>query len=565
MRFEWIDLHLVSKEVLPGLEGSKIEKVYVTSKEQVLLCFYGEGQKKFLKASFDKDFASLFQVPGKGETPSEPSAFCSQLRKYLESSRLRAYSLAESDRVLKLDFERAEERCSLVFDFRGPKSNLYLLDERAQVLGCLAQKDIHDFAPKQEWAWPETMGESLFEMDEEQLQADLESLSSREVLRKIRELTPSLLDIYSSHEGGESLKDLLQSMLDDPYPHLMIGEMGPEDYSFLKTSKEGCKSTTVSSVSETLRQFFEDRKTLDLLKKVKARVLKGLDKEEGFLDKKLERLQEKLKEYENFEEVEKLGSLLNAQRDRFVQFQKKVRLFDFYNDDREIEIEVDPRKSLQANIDSFFKKARKFKRGIEKVEAQIQEVEELRKLIQRVRDQVRHESDFHVLEDQQQSLEQMGLLAFKQKSRQVKKSRKSSKKARKTEIRMFYSSEGAKIYAGRNDSENDTIVRQLGSREDLWFHVEGNRGAHVLLKHTRDSGKESEREAAQLAAFFSGRKYEAKALVMYTEIKNVKKLQGMAPGQVKVGRYNTISVRLDSGILRKLEKNRGKLLKDAKN
>ena len=113
-------------------------------------------------------------------------------------------------------------------------------------------------------------------------------------------------------------------------------------------------------------------------------------------------------------------------------------------------------------------------------------------------------------------------------------------------IREFTSSSGLKILVGQDDASNDELTFKIGKSNDLWFHVSGSPGSHVLLKSSENSAtpdKESIREAAELAAWFSKMRQGGKVAVKYCFVQNVKKPRGAKPGSVHIYRDKTILVR----------------------
>ena len=74
---------------------------------------------------------------------------------------------------------------------------------------------------------------------------------------------------------------------------------------------------------------------------------------------------------------------------------------------------------------------------------------------------------------------------------------------------------------------------------------------YVLIR----TGRISKQEAAQLAAYLSRKKNDVKAEVMYTAIKHVRKLPGMKPGEVSLRQFDCMQIKVDLGILSKLERN----------
>ncbi len=106
------------------------------------------------------------------------------------------------------------------------------------------------------------------------------------------------------------------------------------------------------------------------------------------------------------------------------------------------------------------------------------------------------------------------------------------------------SSDGWLIYIGRNRIENDVLISKLAAPHDLWLHVQGQEGAHVLIKNPnkQDPPGSTLKEAAQLAARFSRVSLGAKVRVVYTHVKYVKKIGKDKPGMVRYENERTLEV-----------------------
>jgi hypothetical protein len=102
-------------------------------------------------------------------------------------------------------------------------------------------------------------------------------------------------------------------------------------------------------------------------------------------------------------------------------------------------------------------------------------------------------------------------------------------------VQAFESSDGIEILRGRDAKGNWTLLR-LANPYDLWMHVEGGPGAHVIIR--RAQGQElpqrSLLEAAHLALVKSWRRDSARAGVLCAQAQHVRLVKGGKPGSVRV-------------------------------
>ena len=121
-------------------------------------------------------------------------------------------------------------------------------------------------------------------------------------------------------------------------------------------------------------------------------------------------------------------------------------------------------------------------------------------------------------------------------------------------FRTYRSSGGLEIWVGRGAASNDTLTFHESSPKDVWLHARDSAGAHVVLRWSRDEPPPSRdlEEAAVLAAWHSKSRGSALVPVDWTRRKYVRKARGGAPGLVLVQRSETVFVKPDERVERRL-------------
>jgi len=110
-------------------------------------------------------------------------------------------------------------------------------------------------------------------------------------------------------------------------------------------------------------------------------------------------------------------------------------------------------------------------------------------------------------------------------------------------IKKYSSSGGLDILVGQDDASNDYLSLKLADANDLWFHVAGFPGSHVVLRCAgTEADKESISEAAALAAWFSKMRNGRNVAVHYCLAQNVSKPRKAKPGTVTIRREKKIKV-----------------------
>lgn len=113
-------------------------------------------------------------------------------------------------------------------------------------------------------------------------------------------------------------------------------------------------------------------------------------------------------------------------------------------------------------------------------------------------------------------------------------------------IKRFQSSTGLEILVGLDDESNDKLTFTVGHANDIWLHVSGVSGSHVILRCGEakvQPDKFSLREAAGLAAWFSKMRNGGKVSVSYCTVKSVRKPRGAKTGTVSIKGAQKVKVR----------------------
>ena len=111
--------------------------------------------------------------------------------------------------------------------------------------------------------------------------------------------------------------------------------------------------------------------------------------------------------------------------------------------------------------------------------------------------------------------------------------------------RRYPTAGGLEIWVGRSDAANDHLTTRLARGKDLFFHLDGAPGSHVILRTggRDDPPSEALLDACELAVHFSRAKKASRADVHVVPIKNVRKSKGAKPGLVTVHGGRSVHLR----------------------
>ncbi len=196
-----------------------------------------------------------------------------------------------------------------------------------------------------------------------------------------------------------------------------------------------------------------------------------------------------------------------------------------------VAIPLSPKLSPKENVELLYKKYKKYVTGMVKLEKTLATACERQTVLE----------GKIVAAQAANAVESLGVSTVKK----TKKKKPVPKDSEGAAFRKFVSADGYDMFVGRNDRQNDELVK-MGKGNDLWFHIRDFPGSHVLVRVKRgaDVPRGTIEEAARLAVKYSSRAQEGKGTVVYTNVKYLKKPKGAKPGAVLVTREKTLSVGL---------------------
>jgi predicted ribosome quality control (RQC) complex YloA/Tae2 family protein len=105
--------------------------------------------------------------------------------------------------------------------------------------------------------------------------------------------------------------------------------------------------------------------------------------------------------------------------------------------------------------------------------------------------------------------------------------------------------DGFVVYVGKDAKSNDHLTFNIADKEDIWMHVKGVPGSHVVIRVKENLPIDSViKKAAELAKKNSKASKDSKVTVVYCQRRFVKKEPGMNDGQVKVDYKNSYEVQV---------------------
>lgn len=558
-------LSCVVWEILKESEGARIEKVYQPDRDEIHIQMRSRsgGRRLLINAGSTNPRIGFTETPK--ENPQNPPMLCVLLRKHLQGARLSAVEQLGFERAVMLTFDTRDEmgfdtRCYLVAELMGKYSNLIFLDKDKRIVSSLKTVDfttsslrqvlpgmLYELPPKQDKRDPLDVGESelleIFASAPQGMAADkvitssllgISSTVAREmVYRACGDITARIGEISHVSLTGAFSDIIGQIKTADFTPTAVLEGERVAEYAFCELTHYGTLEVKhYDSPSQMLDEYFESRDREVRVRQRATDILKIVSNAETRLIKKLEKQHAELADCALGTEYKRQGDLITANLYAMERGMRSVELVDYGSYDEEsgefakISITLDPRLSPAANAQRLYKKYNKCKSAERELSAQIEIGERELEYIRSVSDALSRAENASDLVEIRDELYMSGYAS------KMKYYRPQKRKAQAACMR-FRTTEGYTVLCGKNNMQNDSITFEMSRKNDYWFHVKGSAGSHaVMLCNGEEPNAESFTEAAEIAAYYSSRRGGVAIPVDYTLVKNVKKLQGGAPGLV---------------------------------
>ena len=568
MRLDGLTLLELSKEIDYSCSGMRVDRISSVGPWAVL---FGMQDGSGILVSSSPKGARAVVTEAKAPMRSDASGFVMVLRKHLEGGRLVKALKRPLENSLSLCFRGWDDDEGvnlkyLVLEAVGARSNMFFIDGSGTIIDSLKKsKDARSslrpdmpgerFEPLPAFELPDALSCSK----EAFVAAALRTKAARPGIAAAAAIAGGLYGISEAH-----VKDLME---ESGCISSDIAEVAAASYEALRARQRAFKDRVwpcmiiddggKSRISLVLAQEAQGNKPSKCLEAL----LRGIDEAEGTASRKaltsrelaaaLERAENKLgirtRELAQAEEGDRYRIWADAILASMHELNGKVPQLAVLTDYSEeepgkIEVPMDPDRSAAKNAEGYYKKYNRSKRAkkmlLDLIESSRRELEYLTG----VKDALDRAEQPKVVDQIREELAHAGYL----KGRRPKQADTKKRKAAVPQPAEYTLPTGHRLFVGRNNAQNDELTFSIANPWDLWFHVKGAPGSHVVLRLDRGETPQDSaiEEAARIALENSSLRGLAKAEVDYTEVRRVKKIKGGLPGAVTFTGQKTVSVKL---------------------
>jgi predicted ribosome quality control (RQC) complex YloA/Tae2 family protein len=606
MPLDAICLTAIKNELAESITGSKIEKIQQPERDLIILSLRNTGnQSHRLLISAGSGDSRVHITGHKFDNPQAPPMFCMLLRKHLTGARVIDISQPSAERVLVIKLEsintfgeRVKKR--LIIELIGRQTNIILIDSDDIIVDCLRRiggelNEKRSVLPGLLYRTPpiqeeklnplnitsERLSKLLLNAKDEPIEKWLISTFaafSPLICREIawRAYGDTDFRIGAINDDGEALLKAFLSLLEQVNsnefePWLISSDDGkPLDFSYTHIRQYETKysSKRESSFSYLLDVFFTLSGQQKRINRKSAVTIKVMTNARDRQVRKLIAQKSEYEETSNRDYLRECGDLITANLHSLRKGQLFLAADDFFTDNSGVrEIKLDALKTPQQNAAKYYKAYTKAKNARSYLSEQIQNGERELDYIESVIEQLKRVENEQEINEIRNELSQTGYIKpprnlgmFGQQRQKVQGKQQKGRAQKKAKSRhiestphRFSSSSGFRIYAGKNNVQNDTLTLKSAARSDIWLHAQKIHGSHVIISCAGSSPDDATlKEAASIAAYYSAARNDGKVPVDYTPVKNVKKPSGGRPGMVIYNDFKTILAVPDEELVKRL-------------
>lgn len=543
------------RDDLDGLLGARVQQVVLTDDLSIGLELYAR-ERRYLTLSADSQTAHVLLAPERlrrGRDTETPLLLL--LRKWVRGARLVDIAQPAWERMLVFDFAGVEGGCRLAAEIMDRYSNLVLIGPDGRVLDAakrigpqLNRRRVtlpgQPYAPPPPPAnrgaprgvdWEQLLAEAAPDQPlHYALTGRLRGVSptlAREVATRATGHPTALPSSASAGALARAMTQLLAPLDNGAWePHMGLDDHGQvvafAPYRLLQCAR----SVPIADISTAISRFFAGRLATDAYAAARREVQAAIESSAHRIGQALAQVTEQLPDAQQMERLRENGELLLAYQHQIVPGSEDVTVPDHYGEMRRIAL--DAGLSPLDNAHACFRRYAKARRAADELPARIAELNAHRAYLDQLAADLASAETRGEIDAVRDALVAAGWLS--------QPSRRSAPVGGPTRVVV----DGFTIFVGRNAHQNEEVTFKRAAPDDLWLHVRGRPGPHVVIKAAGQAVPEPvvERAAALAARCAGARQADTRLPVDVTLRRFVRRMPGGHPGMVTYRNERTLWV-----------------------
>lgn len=563
MAFDGIVISNIVYELSERLTGGRISKIAMPENAELLISVKNNSENYRLLISADASLPLLYLTDINKQSPITAPNFCMLLRKYIGSAKITGISQLGLERIVKIALEHRDELGDLkekymYIELMGKHSNIIFTDDEDNIIDSIkhisaSQSSVREVLPGRKYYIPDKLSKiNPLALTPDIFKNTIKSSNvsiSKAIYTAFSGISPIAADEICfrcsvdsdthtsmlSDEDIDKLYNSMQSIMElikthNYNPHIIYSSDSPIDFSSISLSclEKGKDYTTkeFESISVALFSFYSSKEASIRIKQkssdLRKLVLTLLER----ASKKYDLQEKQLKDAGKKDKYKTYADMLRTYGYSLKGGEDKLICENYYEDNAPITVPLDKDLDANQNAKKYYDKYSKLKRTEETLSAEIKHTKNTIDHLQSILTAIDIATDEADLTQIKQELSDFGYI---KKHMPNKKDRSGSKQ----KPLSFTTSDGYKIYVGKNNYQNEELTFKIATGNDWWFHAKNAPGSHVIVKSNDTELPDHIYEiAGSLAAYYSSKRDSDKVEIDYTQKKNIKKVAGAAPGFV---------------------------------
>jgi predicted ribosome quality control (RQC) complex YloA/Tae2 family protein len=541
---------------LHSLVGAKIQDSVIASPHSIALELYHHRQRQWLLVSAHPKWARIAlhqqRIP-RGVDHASPLLLL--LRKYVEGGRISAVTQPDLERIIVLSIVKNHEprnteelatdeaptltMVQLVVEIMDQRSNIFLLDEQGTILECVkrvtAQMSRRTALPQHAYQPPPP----IVKADPRQT-ATAEMLTdlaaqpdlAKALVATFRGVSPLLAReaVARGHHEVTAVVHALRDLFCEPQQACIVAD--PHSNQPIQFAAYHLSHVTgaqrVDSINDAVVAYYTAHEMLGDYQRRRDFLRQRIGEYRERIERQLLNLRHEMTRADAMDQLRWEGEMIYAYMHEITPDRTELVV------DGQI-IKLEPRVNPSLQAQARFKAYDKAKAAVAGLPERITTAETELSGIDETLAYLAMADTFENIESVARDALQAGWLRSSDIPKQAR--------ARPVPPLRIVIDDSTIAYVGRNAYQNQLVTFTIGDANDLWLHVRGIPGAHVIVKHSgRALSDQALLRAAQLAAYYSSHRHEPAVDVDLCRRSAVRRIKGGPVGLVSYHADTTMRV-----------------------
>lgn len=553
MHLDGFFFNALTQELNTELSGSRVEDVYTTQAGNLLIQVRAPGKTLRLEASVTAPPFAFF-LTREGQREKVPNVFAQTLRKQLVGLFCISVVNPPFDRrgVISFSTSPTGQADTYVYIEIMGRQNDIILCQGDTIVASTRPPQRESIRPLQAgerytppppaaklvpqnltWSLLATLFQNMGSLELKKALVNgvfgISPLLAEEICHRARispiapakELTPAALAPLA-----QIILDLASASTQGRYYPVIYPQQGPYWTILEHVSPQPRECPSLSGALADWNTYIRSSSGT---KSVRTRLQSLLTAASRKLERTLAKQEQELQKAKEFEHLRQIGDTLLTAIHTIPRGAMSVTL-DNVHTGQTMTIPLDPEKSASANASYYYKRYNKYKNALAVVKEQMRRNEEQLDYLSSLEYAVESALSLSDLQEIEQEMQEQNLVRTKARNKVRAKSGE--------EFLTYKTPQGHLVMVGKNNRQNEVLTLKKADKSHFWLHTRHFPGSHVILC-TANPDEETLEYAASLAAWHSKARSSPKVEVVWTQVKNVKKIPGAKPGMVQYSDYRS--------------------------